>query len=239
MQTHRISRLSRWLVVACTLGAGLVGAQTRNDIQAVALQWLDTAVADMGAQSGAALKMEVSVGELDARLKLAPCGAMEAYTPLGARLWGRTRVGVRCTDGMARWNVTLPATVRALGTAWVVKNPISVGQEIADSDMRAAEVDWAAESDPIVVQREQWVGQVATRSMTAGQALRRSMVKPAQVFQAGAPVRVVAQGQGFQVSSDAQALGVGVVGQSVRVRMENGRISSGLVLDGHTVRIDL
>jgi flagella basal body P-ring formation protein FlgA len=65
------------------------------------------------------------------------------------------------------------------------------------------------------------------------------MVKPAQVFQAGAQVRVVAQGPGFQVSSDAQALSAGVVGQIARVRMENGRVSSGIVLDMRTVKIEL
>ena len=65
------------------------------------------------------------------------------------------------------------------------------------------------------------------------------MVKPAQVFQAGAQVRVVAQGPGFQISSDAQALSAGVVGQLARVKMENGRIMSGLVLDTRTVRLEM
>jgi flagella basal body P-ring formation protein FlgA len=65
------------------------------------------------------------------------------------------------------------------------------------------------------------------------------MVKAAQVFQAGAQVRVLAQGPGFQVSGDAQALSAGVVGQGARVKMENGRVASGMVLDTHTVKIDL
>jgi flagella basal body P-ring formation protein FlgA len=65
------------------------------------------------------------------------------------------------------------------------------------------------------------------------------MVRPAQVFQAGSQVRVVAQGVGFQIAADGQALTPGVVGQSARVRMDNGRVASGLVLDVKTVRIDL
>jgi flagella basal body P-ring formation protein FlgA len=65
------------------------------------------------------------------------------------------------------------------------------------------------------------------------------MVKPVQVFSAGAPVRVVAQGAGFQISADAQALTAGVVGQPTRVRMEGGKVSSGVVVDARTVRIDL
>ena len=132
-----------------------------------------------------------------------------------------------------------PASVQAWGPAWVVKNPVTVGQQLADNDLVVAEVDWAAESNPVLVEREAWAGQVATRALTTGQTLRKNMVKPTQVFQAGAPVRVVAQGAGFQISGDAQALTAGVVGQSTRVRMESGRVSSGVVVDAHTVRIDL
>lgn len=214
-------------------------AQVGSEIQAQALQWLRQATQDIGASASVPLRLEVSVGEPDARLKLAPCGNMEAYQPAGARLWGKTRVGVRCMDGMSRWNVTMPATVKATGAAWVVRNPVSVGSTIADSDVIRAEVDWAAEPDTILLEREQWLDQVATRSLTAGQALRRTMVKPTQVFQPGAPVRVVAQGAGFQVSSEGQALTVGVVGQAARVRMDNGRVSSGVVVNSRTVRIDL
>ncbi|MDT8993038.1 flagellar basal body P-ring formation chaperone FlgA [Curvibacter sp. APW13] len=221
------------------LAASSAVAQGAADLQGQALQWLQSAVRESGMARDGALRMEVSVGELDARLKLAPCGNLEFYQPPGARLWGRTRVGVRCVDGMARWNVSVPATVRATGLAWVLRNPVSVGAPISDKDVVQAEVDWAAESDPILDQRSQWLDQIASRSLVAGQPLRRTMVKPAQVFQPGAVVRVVAQGAGFQVSAEGQALTAGVVGQNARVRMDNGRVSSGVVVDTRTVRIDL
>jgi flagellar basal body P-ring formation protein FlgA len=50
---------------------------------------------------------------------------------------------------------------------------------------------------------------------------------------------VVAQGPGFQVASDGQAVSAGVVGQIARVRMDNGRVMSGTVLDTRTVKVDL
>lgn len=208
-------------------------------MQAQAMQWLKSAVQDSVLAGESGLRVEVSVGELDPRLKLAPCGNIEFYQPPGARLWGKTRVGLRCADGMARWNVSMPATVKAVGLAWVLRQPVSVGANIADRDVVQAEVDWAAEADPILAERSQWLEQTAARSLVVGQALRRSMVKPAQVFQPGAAVRVVAQGAGFQVSSEGQALTAGVVGQNVRVRMESGRVASGVVVDTRTVRIDL
>jgi flagella basal body P-ring formation protein FlgA len=56
---------------------------------------------------------------------------------------------------------------------------------------------------------------------------------------AGAQIRVLAQGQGFQVITDGLALSTGVIGQQARVRMDNGRIMSGLVIDRRTVSMDL
>jgi flagella basal body P-ring formation protein FlgA len=154
-------------------------------------------------------------------------------------LWGRTRIGLRCLDGVSRWNVSLPVTVNAFGNAWVVKNPVQQGAMVTENDVVEAEVNWAEESSSVIRDRTLWDGQIATRQLTTGQTLRQGMVKPAQVFQAGAQVRVVAQGPGFEVSSDAQALSAGVVGQIARVRMDNGRVSSGVVLDTRTVKIDL
>lgn len=239
-----VSSVSKWirrgmLAVLVSLAATAAWGQSGAELQAQALQWLQSAVAQSGIASEGGLRPEISVGELDPRLKLAPCGNLEFYQPPGVRPWGRTRVGVRCVDGMSRWNVSIPATVRAVGLAWVLRTPVSVGTNIAEKDVVQAEVDWAAETDPVIGERSQWVGQIAARSLVAGQALRRSMVKPAQVFAPGSVVRVVAQGPGFQVASEGQALTVGVIGQNARVRMDNGRISSGVVVDTRTVRIDL
>jgi flagella basal body P-ring formation protein FlgA len=208
-------------------------------VQSVAQDWLRDATAAAQPAGATALRLEVKLGSLDNRLKLAPCGNIEPYLPPGSRLWGRTRIGLRCVDGMSRWNVSLPVTVNAYGNAWVVKAPVAVGGTITEADVVEAEVNWAEESSPVVRDKALWVGQIATRALMTGQTLRQGMVRPAQVFQAGAQVRVLAQGGGFQVSAEGQAISAGVVGQVARVRMDNGRVSSGTVLDAKTVKIDL
>jgi flagella basal body P-ring formation protein FlgA len=183
--------------------------------------------------------MEVSVGALDSRLRLAACSRVEPYMPLGMRLWGRTRLGLRCLDGVAKWNVFLPVTVKAYGRAWVVRRDVAPGAVLSEADVMEAEVDWAEDVSPVVLDPQQWMGQVATRALTTGQALRQNMVRPAQLFQAGTQVRVVAQGVGFQITADGQALSAGVLGQLVKIRMDNGRIMSGMVLDARTVKLEM
>ena len=243
-----LKTLNRWQIVcrAGLLTAGLLllvaqssaqdrGAALVKDTQA----WLDRTVEAARPAGAAPLRMEVSLGALDSRLTLAPCATVEPYIPPGMRLWGKTRLGLRCIDGNARWNVFLPVQVKAFGQAWVVKGDVAAGAVLGEDDAVLAEVDWAQENASVLADPALWVGQTAARPLTTGQTLRFGLVKPAQLFQAGAMVRVVAQGPGFAVTSDGQALSAGVRGGQAKVRIDNGRVLSGVVLDVRTVRVDL
>lgn len=234
----------RCIVMLGVFAAGNVQAQVPTtgsgpEFLDAAQRWLDSTVTATSAVAGIPLRMEVKVGALDSRLKLAPCAQVEPFVPVGTRLWGKTRLGLRCLDAGVKWSVFLPVTVKAYGQAWVVKGNVMAGATLSETDVMLADVDWAEETSPVVGNPAQWLGQTAIRALTTGQALRQGMIKPAQVFQAGAQVRVVAQGSGFQISSDAQALSAGVVGQLARVKMDNGRIMSGVVLDTRTVKLEM
>ena len=231
------------IYAAAALGTVHLRAQTEADQQATMVansqRWLESAVVQAPPVQGLALRMEVSVGALDPRLQLAPCAKVEPYLPPGSRLWGKSRLGLRCVSGTSRWNVFLPVTVKALGRAWVAKTNVLAGAMLAADDAMEAEVDWADDASPVVAHAEQWIGQVAARAWVAGQTVRQTMVKRAQVFQAGSQIRVLAQGAGFQVLSDGQALTAGVVGQPAKVRLDSGRVLSGVVQDGRTVVVEM
>ena len=221
------------------LGGGARAQAQEPDYAALALKWARSAAQAAQTDPAARLRLDVSVGALDSRLKLAPCANVEPYLAPGARLWGHSRVSLRCVDGMVKWNVSVPVTVKAFGNAWVVRGQVQAGSPLSQNDVVATEVDWAEDTSPVLLDPALWLGQTATRAMSTGQVLRQGLVRPTQVFQAGSQVRVVAEGQGFQVSGDAQALSAGVVGQTARVRMDNGRVANGTVIDARTVRIEL
>ena len=225
-----------WLFVTAVQAQALVN---EGELMAQARRWLDRSVAEMNANASVPLRMQVTLGSLDSRLRLASCARVEPYVPPGTRLWGKTRLGLRCLDGASRWNVFVPVTVKALGPAWIVRRDVAPGTQLVPADLMQTEVDWAEDASPIVPDAAHWLGQVAVRALTTGQALRQNMVRPPQVFQAGAQIRVMAQGTGFQITSDGQALSVGVVGQLAKVRMDNGRVMSGTVLDARTVKVEI
>ena len=142
-------------------------------------------------------------------------------------------------EGPTAWNVYLPVTIKAFGPAWVVTSSVAPGAVLTANDAAQAEVDWAEESAAVMANPEMWIGQVAARQLVAGQALRQTMVRPPQLFRAGAQVKVIAQGPGYAIASAGQAMSAGAVGQIVRIRMDNGRIVSGTVSDVGTVVVTL
>jgi len=230
------------LAAAVAGGSGAAFAQAAADPAAdlgpLTQRWLDDAMS-RNQPAGLPLRMEVSVGSLDSRLRLAPCARVEPYLPAGARLWGRTRLGLRCVEGQTAWNVYLPVTVKAFGPAWVLINPVAPGAILTANDATQAEVDWAEESAAVMANPELWVGQVAARQLVAGQTLRQTMVRAPHLFRAGAQVKVVAQGPGYAVTSAGQAMSAGAAGQIVRIRMDNGRVVSGTVNETGTVVVAL
>jgi flagellar basal body P-ring formation protein FlgA len=142
-------------------------------------------------------RVEVTVGQLDARLRLAPCQRVEPYVPDGMRLWGKSRIGLRCVQGPTKWNVYLPITVKVFGTALVATGSVPAGSVLAAADLTLAEVDIAEEPSAPIVNSELAVGRTLVRVLKPGQGLRHSHLKARQWFAAGETVTVLAQGEGF------------------------------------------
>lgn len=219
--------------MAAILGWSAVQLQTvhaqQQDWSQFSTQWIEGALSQQPQTQNLPLRMEVQVGRLDARLNLAPCHRVEPYVPNGSRLWGRSRIGLRCVEGPKPWNVFLPVTIKAWGPAWVMTHNVNMGDELQAQSAMQSEVDWAAESSPIIALPEDWVGQTAARPLMAGQALRQSMVRPAQILKTGASVKVLVRGGGFMASSIGKVTTGAGVGQNVRVRMDNGSFVTGVV----------
>lgn len=210
-------------------------------LEQTARDWIAPALAAaLPAEGGGApLRTEVEIGSLDSRLRLAPCDKVEAFMPPGSRLWGRSRIGLRCVEGARRWNVYLPVTVKAFGPAWVLKRAVGAGATLTQEDAELAEVDWAAHRVGVLAAPERWVGLETAFALTPGQALREHMVRPMKAFEAGAQVRVMGGSGGFRITATGQALTTGLVGQSARVRLPGGKVISGQVQPDQTVELSL
>jgi flagellar basal body P-ring formation protein FlgA len=198
------------------------------------------ALADDAAQRAApALRVQVRMGQLDARLKLAPCAQVQPYLPTGTRLWGASRIGLRCLDAGVRWNVYLPLTVDVFGPGLVAAAPLAAGATLTAADLKPATINLAASPSPAVADAPLAVGRALARPLAAGQALHSADLRARQWFAAGDTVRLVAAGSGWRIHGEGQALNVGLEGQSVRVRTESGRVVTGTAAGERHVELSL
>lgn len=210
------------ILTLLALGAGVLAVPARAGDAGLQQQVRQFASTSLVTTDGT--RVEVEVGSLDPRLKLAPCQEIQPYLPANARLWGKSRIGLRCASGPTRWNVFLPVTVKVYAKALVATRALPAGTVLAESDLAQEEVDLAEDSAVALVSPDQAVGRSLERPVAAGRSLRQSHLKARQWFAAGETVQLVAQGPGFRVAGAGQALTAGIEGQPVRIRTESGRI---------------
>jgi flagellar basal body P-ring formation protein FlgA len=220
-------------LLACNAPAA---AQLSPPVVAQALALATDAAA---ALAPADARVLASAGVLDPRLRLAPCEQVTPYLPAASPPWGRTRIGLRCTQGPTPWHVQLPVTVQVLAPALVVASALPAGARIEPTQLSLAEVDWAAAATPPYTTEESLAGRVLARPVAAGQALRAADLKPRVWFEHGDTVRVSARGNGFSITVEGQALSPGREGQPARVRTESGRIVVGRPVGERLVEIGL
>ena len=191
------------------------------------------------AEQASGVRVEVKVGRLDPRLKLAPCLQITPYLPPGLPVWGATRIGLRCTQGAKAWNVSIPIQVSVYATATVAKSALPPGTVLDGSMLMQSEVDIAAAPGAALPDPALAIGRTLGRGVAAGATLRQTDLKPRQFFASGETVRVTALGPGWQVVTEGQAVGAGIEGQSVRVRTDGGRLLNVRPTGDHQVEVTL
>lgn len=185
-------------------------------------------------------RTEVKLGRLDRRLRLNACERVVAYLPRGVRLWGQTRVGLRCVKGDTPWNIYVPLTVNVYGPALVSTASLPAGHVLGAGDFRQAEVNLAEDRlHPPVTDATLLLGRSLARPLEAGQPVREASLKARQWFTAGDKVHIRVAGNGFAVAGAGEAVTAGMEGQPARVRTDNGRVVSGMPVAERLLEIAL
>lgn len=172
-------------------------------------------------------KVTITVGSLDPRTQLPPCTAHEAFTPPGARIWGKTHIGVRCL-GPNTWSVLVPVQITVSGQYVTTARPLAAGQVIQPGDLIAISGDLATQPTGVVTDPAYAIGKTLKNPLAAGQSLRADQLSAPLVVRQGQTVRLVSKGPGFSVSSEGKAINNASEGQIVQIRMPSGQVVSGV-----------
>ena len=163
------------------------------------------------------------------------CANPQFSLPGNSRLWGTMSVAATC-DRERRF---LQVEVQVTGEYVVASRQIPRGTTLTTSDITIRQGRLDTLPTRTVLEPQQITDAVSVRDILPDQPLTLSMVRQAWRVKAGQPVIVIAQGDGFNVSSEGRALNNATALQRVRVRMANGQIVSGNVSADGNILISL
>ena len=223
-----MSRKTSCVLLLSLLGLGVpghAGSGPYQDWQALAAQ-ARRSVAEMAAQAYPQARATVTMGEVDARLRLVRCDEVHFFQPAGEQLIGKGSLGVRCAAPQA-WTLYLGYQLALHGPALVARHPLALRQPIRPTDVELREIAYDRPPGEYLDDSALPEGAVAARPVAVGQALTHDMLVRRDAVQAGRKVRLLVRGAGFQVSREGVAMNNAKPGDTVRVRLPGGRIIEG------------
>jgi flagella basal body P-ring formation protein FlgA len=181
-------------------------------------------------------EVKVAIGPIDPRLKLPACTTPEAFLPPSGKAWGRTTVGLRCT-APSNWTIYVSATVKVFGEYIAAAAPLAQGQTIAQADIGKVKGDLSALPAGVITDPSEAIGRTVANTIPLGAPLRQDALRNQRAITQGQGVRVVVNGPGFSVTSEAKALNNANEGQMTQVRTPNGQVISGIARLGGVVEL--
>lgn len=166
------------------------------------------------------------------------CHDLQPFLTSGQRLRPRQTVGVRCLAPQA-WTSYVQVNLSIQGYYYVANRTLNPGDVLSLDDMIAREGDILRLARGVIFDPSQAIGYVVSQRIPTGTPIKATSLRDAQSIQRGQQVRTIAQGTGFTVTGEGQALENGNPGALIQVRTSSGQVISGIVVDATTVQIPM
>ena len=227
---YKCQKLILLTVALCTYGL------SANDIQSLsALSEAAQRYALSQASTQATIdNIEVTVGNLDPRLRLVPCQSeLIAFTPPGSRAMGNTTIGIRC-DNPKPWSIYIPVKVAVYSPAVIVINPVRRGDLITATDVELKKVDISLVRGKPFKQLDLVIGSKSKNTLNPGSIIDMNSVC---VVCKGDQVVITASNTAISVKMSGMALSDGSIGDSIRVQNRSSkRVIEAVVVNQDTVK---
>jgi flagella basal body P-ring formation protein FlgA len=183
-------------------------------------------------------KTQVSVGALDARLRLARCEQpLEASLPPGAVFRPRMTVGVSCPEGNV-WTIYVPVTIETKASVLVLRKPATRGARLTAADVEVQERVVGGPGDSYLTDVAQLEGHTLKRPLSIGSPVTVDALVEDMLVKRGQAVTLLASASGFEVRAPGRAMSDGRAAGRVKVQNLNSmRIVEGVVESADVIRV--
>ncbi|NOY73908.1 MAG: flagellar basal body P-ring formation protein FlgA [Gammaproteobacteria bacterium] len=211
------------------------GKQSTETLRQTVLKFLQVQTEKRAEQD-----IEISVGRIDRRLKLATCQESPmAFLAAGAKLQGKLTVGLRCT-GPKPWTVYVPAHIKIFANVIAAAQPLLRGSEISATDVIFVRQELSQLRSGYFIKIESVIGKILTQNLSAGHAITPKRVKAAFLVRRGEKVTIEVSIGTLKVRGKGEALKDAARGELVSVRnSQSKRIVQGIVTKPGTVNVQM
>jgi len=181
----------------------------------------------------------VSIGNIDARLTLPTCGTpLEAFLPSGAKVRGKTTIGVRC-QGPRPWTLYVPAKIASFSQVLVTNSPLRRGHLISAEDVSLQSRDSSLLNSHYLSDPKRVIGKVLKKNLARKALITSAVLTEPHIIDKGQRVDLQAGSGGLKVNVTAIALSAGAVGEKIRVKnLSSSKIVEGTILASGAVQAD-
>ncbi len=176
-------------------------------------------------------RLEVSVGNLDRRLRLQTCGRPLAFSARDTSgLGGNVSVQVRCAD-QPGWSIHLPAQVSAFREIPVAARDLVRGEQLTAGDIHWQVTNISQLRQSYLPDPSEIIGREVKRNIGQGAPFINTALDSPRVIRRGDSVLLESTAGGIRVLANGTAMSDGRLGQAIRAKNnQSDRIVSGTVI---------
>jgi len=185
-----------------------------------------------------ALGQEVVIDISPPSPHLAACVAPEPFFPNANQTpIGRVSVGVRCGEGRRQVRY-IQAQVGIIGSFSVANRDIGRGTLITRDMLSQREGNLGDLAAQALTKPNDIIGMVAQRPIPSGSTFQAHYLQAPHLVERGRRVTVIAQGTGFRVSREGEALANGAQDERIRVRFDTREMVTARVVGQGVLVVD-
>jgi len=226
------------LLILCSWLSTSIAEPQRQSLEQIRQAALDYATTNLPQLNGQ--RIEIEVGYLDQRLRLAPCDqALAAKRLSGTRRIGKTTITVRCS-GRIQWAIHVPINIKAFAATVVANQTLGRQIPIRHEALRIEEKDISTLRSGYFSRIEDVINRLPKRNIHLGTTIAPQDLDTSKVIRKGQKVIIISQGGGIAVRMQGKALDNAALGDMVTVQnLSSKRNIDAIVIEAGVVKVPM
>jgi flagellar basal body P-ring formation protein FlgA len=187
-------------------------------------------------------KVKVTIGSIDARLKLKHCpkDRLKVFNPYNSQITQTSTLGIKCADTKRKWTLYVPIDIDILTLVVICKHHLPKGTTISSNDIRLSERDIKQLKRGYFQNKEEVIGLITKHNLQPGRTISPYNLSLPALVNRGEEIIITAINKSIQVSMKGIAINSGTLGEIIRVKiLSSNRIIEAKIVKRRKVEVNI